>query len=227
MSGFFYLGGGGRSGGSVAAANSSKEEEDHPDKQESNYLYSSSSNRAVVQEGIYSNNRGFEIWPAQYYQQEEHNNNNDNNYATTFSLGRNFVNFSSDESSSRSAGAFTIMKQQGVINCQDCGNQAKKDCTHLRCRTCCKSRGFHCQTHVKSTWVPAAKRRERQQQLAGLNQRQTDQTSTPKRHRDQQHQPAAALLASSLPITTLSSPGIYQSFLFLSCIARLLIAMSK
>ncbi|KAL4582664.1 hypothetical protein LXL04_007222 [Taraxacum kok-saghyz] len=51
----------------------------------------------------------------------------------------------------------------GGVSCQDCGNQAKKDCPHMRCRTCCKSRGFHCQTHVKSTWVPAAKRRERQQ----------------------------------------------------------------
>ncbi|XP_009796421.1 protein LATERAL ROOT PRIMORDIUM 1-like [Nicotiana tabacum] len=46
--------------------------------------------------------------------------------------------------------------------CQDCGNQAKKDCPHRRCRTCCKSRGFDCTTHVKSTWVPAARRRERQ-----------------------------------------------------------------
>uniref|UniRef100_M1D203 Transcription factor n=4 Tax=Solanum TaxID=4107 RepID=M1D203_SOLTU len=45
--------------------------------------------------------------------------------------------------------------------CQDCGNQAKKDCTYLRCRTCCKSRGFHCETHVKSTWVPVATRRPR------------------------------------------------------------------
>ncbi|OAY64334.1 Protein SHI RELATED SEQUENCE 5 [Ananas comosus] len=44
--------------------------------------------------------------------------------------------------------------------CQDCGNQAKKDCTHRRCRTCCKSRGFDCSTHVQSTWVPAARRRE-------------------------------------------------------------------
>ncbi|KAL5199855.1 hypothetical protein ABZP36_021058 [Zizania latifolia] len=53
-------------------------------------------------------------------------------------------------------------------SCQDCGNNAKKDCSHLRCRTCCRSRGFSCPTHVKSTWVPAAKRRERQQQLAAL-----------------------------------------------------------
>ncbi|KAM0930723.1 hypothetical protein ACQ4PT_000806 [Festuca glaucescens] len=50
----------------------------------------------------------------------------------------------------------------GTTTCQDCGNQAKKDCSHSRCRTCCKSRGFDCSTHVKSTWVPAARRRERQ-----------------------------------------------------------------
>ncbi|XP_051146954.1 protein SHI RELATED SEQUENCE 1-like [Andrographis paniculata] len=43
--------------------------------------------------------------------------------------------------------------------CKDCGNQAKRDCDHLRCRTCCKSRGFQCQTHVKSTWVPVSARR--------------------------------------------------------------------
>ncbi|KAK3163039.1 hypothetical protein QOZ80_1BG0096820 [Eleusine coracana subsp. coracana] len=54
----------------------------------------------------------------------------------------------------------------GATTCQDCGNQAKKDCSHSRCRTCCKSRGFDCSTHVKSTWVPAARRRERQQ-IAG------------------------------------------------------------
>uniref|UniRef100_A0A7N0T0F6 Uncharacterized protein n=1 Tax=Kalanchoe fedtschenkoi TaxID=63787 RepID=A0A7N0T0F6_KALFE len=43
--------------------------------------------------------------------------------------------------------------------CHDCGNQAKRDCVYMRCRTCCKSRGFRCQTHVKSTWVPAYRRR--------------------------------------------------------------------
>ncbi|TVU10145.1 hypothetical protein EJB05_43656, partial [Eragrostis curvula] len=56
----------------------------------------------------------------------------------------------------------------GGVSCQDCGNQAKKDCAHQRCRTCCKSRGYSCPTHVKSTWVPAAKRRERQHQIAAL-----------------------------------------------------------
>ncbi|KAK8550691.1 hypothetical protein V6N12_039387 [Hibiscus sabdariffa] len=51
--------------------------------------------------------------------------------------------------------------------CQDCGNQAKKGCAYRRCRTCCKSRSFDCPTHVKSTWVPAARRRERQIMAAG------------------------------------------------------------
>ncbi|KAI3761067.1 hypothetical protein L1987_51473 [Smallanthus sonchifolius] len=77
------------------------------------------------------------------------------------------INFS-DESTWGSAGfvaGVTGGASGGVISCQDCGNQAKKDCPHLRCRTCCKSRGFQCITHVKSTWVPAAKRRERQQCL--------------------------------------------------------------
>ncbi|ESQ50647.1 hypothetical protein EUTSA_v10022837mg [Eutrema salsugineum] len=52
-----------------------------------------------------------------------------------------------------------------TISCQDCGNQAKKGCTHMRCRTCCKSQGLDCPTHVRSTWIPTAKRRERQQQI--------------------------------------------------------------
>ncbi|MBA0830011.1 hypothetical protein Goarm_014565, partial [Gossypium armourianum] len=55
-----------------------------------------------------------------------------------------------------------------ATTCQDCGNQAKKDCSHRRCRTCCKSRGFDCPTHVKSTWVPAARRRERQLMAAAV-----------------------------------------------------------
>lgn len=56
-----------------------------------------------------------------------------------------------------------VLQGIGTAACRDCGNQAKKDCPHMRCRTCCKSRGFDCATHVKSTWVPASKRRERHQ----------------------------------------------------------------
>ncbi|KAF8117373.1 hypothetical protein N665_0011s0091 [Sinapis alba] len=40
--------------------------------------------------------------------------------------------------------------------CRDCGNRAKKECLFERCRTCCKSRGYNCATHVKSTWVPSS-----------------------------------------------------------------------
>ncbi|XP_072984262.1 protein SHI RELATED SEQUENCE 5-like [Typha latifolia] len=69
----------------------------------------------------------------------------------------------------------------GVSTCQDCGNQAKKDCIHRRCRTCCKSRGFECSTHVKSTWVPAARRRERQQIAAASASAVS--TSAPKKPR--------------------------------------------
>ncbi|CAH2064147.1 unnamed protein product, partial [Thlaspi arvense] len=43
--------------------------------------------------------------------------------------------------------------------CRDCGNRAKKECLFEMCRTCCKSRGYHCATHVKSTWVPSSHHR--------------------------------------------------------------------
>nr|KYP46569.1 hypothetical protein KK1_031798 [Cajanus cajan] len=111
------------------------------------------------------------------------------------------------------------------MNCQDCGNQAKKDCAHLRCRTCCKSRGFQCQTHVKSTWVPAAKRRERQQQLASLQHQQNQPPQFrggdhSKRHRDN-IEGAASLACAPVPITTtglelgqfppeLNSPAVFR-----------------
>lgn len=45
--------------------------------------------------------------------------------------------------------------------CIDCGNRAKKECQFSRCRTCCKNRGYNCVTHVKSTWIPASRRRDR------------------------------------------------------------------
>ena len=60
----------------------------------------------------------------------------------------------------------------GGSRCQDCGNQAKKDCFYMRCRTCCKSKGFQCQTHVKSTWVPAYRRRQRAQNVSPVQQQQ-------------------------------------------------------
>ncbi|XP_022982329.1 protein SHI RELATED SEQUENCE 1-like [Cucurbita maxima] len=96
----------------------------------------------------YRNYESLGIWQQQQVQQQ---------------AGEGFV-YSGDESPPRSSLVMLRSGRNGggqVISCQDCGNQAKKDCLHMRCRTCCKSRGFDCETHVKSTWVPASKRRER------------------------------------------------------------------
>ncbi|KAL2512971.1 Protein SHI RELATED SEQUENCE 5 [Abeliophyllum distichum] len=128
-------------------------------------------------------NKGFELWQQYYHfhqqKQPQHQNQHQN--------GDDSCNYSY-----RSAG-FGVMRPsrggESAVNCQDCGNQAKKDCVHLRCRTCCKSRGFPCETHVKSTWVPASKRRERQQQLAALHQHQQDQQVTRENSKRQRESP--------------------------------------
>ncbi|GMH14896.1 hypothetical protein Nepgr_016737 [Nepenthes gracilis] len=121
--------------------------------------------------------KGFELWQQQHVQ--ERANPAQDLYASAVGLGvgpsRSSINASDhDNHPGRSSGYAMMMRTAGGggMSCQDCGNQAKKDCVHMRCRTCCKSRGFQCTTHVKSTWVPAAKRRERQQQLAALQQQQ-------------------------------------------------------
>ncbi|KAE8674797.1 Protein SHI RELATED SEQUENCE 1 [Hibiscus syriacus] len=207
MAGLFYLGG--REG--AAAANKSQ----GGDKEENLYLYRN--------EEIY--NKGFEIWPQCYYQQQ-----NVNEFQFEVGPSRRTSGFNlSDESSSRTA-RFTVMRQGGM-NCQDCGNQAKKDCPHLRCRNCCKSQGFQCQTHVKSTWVPAAKRRERQQQLAAFQQTQQQQQDqqqeqqqqflgeNPKRQRDNHASPSLAFTRLSPTMSGLdlgqfppevSSPAVFR-----------------
>ncbi|XP_013590576.1 PREDICTED: protein SHI RELATED SEQUENCE 5-like [Brassica oleracea var. oleracea] len=175
MAGFFYLGG----------RDNNKQDLHQVDK--SSYLY-------LYKDEIYNTNKGFEIWPPQYFQeqhQQQHvtapanfysfgmvpsgssSNNNNNNRSR--SLHFNVV-------SDHEPGGFTVTRQ-GSMNCQDCGNQAKKDCPHMRCRTCCKSRGFHCRTHVKSTWVPAVKRRERLAQLASLQHRSAFSRETQKAKR--------------------------------------------
>ncbi|KAL6558947.1 hypothetical protein OROMI_019297 [Orobanche minor] len=89
----------------------------------------------------------------------------------------------------------------GAISCQDCGNQAKKDCAHMRCRTCCKSRGFPCPTHVKSTWVSAAKRRERQQQLATTMQQQHERGATERESGGKRQRENPATASNSLVCT--------------------------
>ncbi|XP_076888888.1 protein SHI RELATED SEQUENCE 1-like [Bidens hawaiensis] len=118
----------------------------------------------------------------------------------------------------------------GGVSCQDCGNQAKKDCQHMRCRTCCRSRGFPCETHVKSTWVPAAKRRERRQQLSLSPQQQNSSNQqlslmitsggdgggsqhTPKRFREDRNttnlQNTSSELGFPFP-AELSSPALFR-----------------
>ncbi|KAJ4979238.1 hypothetical protein NE237_010018 [Protea cynaroides] len=74
----------------------------------------------------------------------------------------NFLHTGAAEATNTDGSVGIAGMSSSSTTCQDCGNQAKKDCSNRRCRTCCKSRGFDCSTHVKSTWVPAARRRERQ-----------------------------------------------------------------
>ncbi|CAN8240031.1 unnamed protein product [Cochlearia groenlandica] len=166
MAGLFYLGGRDNNNHN----NNKQDQHQHQDKN-NNYLY-------LYKDEIYNTNKGFEIWPPQYFQeqqqqQQEHVSNPTNFYS--FGMVPSSNNNNTNRSKSlyfnvvtdhhHEQGGFTVTRQGGM-NCQDCGNQSKKDCPHMRCRTCCKSRGFHCQTHVKSTWVPAAKRRERLAQVA-------------------------------------------------------------
>lgn len=77
----------------------------------------------------------------------------------------------------------------GSKRCQDCGNQAKKNCLYMRCRSCCKKRGFQCQTHINSTWIPAYRRRQQyHQQLLTIQEAQQQhlhlQEQNPKRLRE-------------------------------------------
>nr|XP_010934098.1 protein SHI RELATED SEQUENCE 1-like isoform X2 [Elaeis guineensis] len=153
----FSLGGSHRQGG--------EEEEQGGIPPENLFLYSGSGARS--EEIPYT--RGFELW-----QQQQQIQRHQQHFYPSSAL----LSFSDEppghppQSGVRGGGGGggRMSGGGGGKSCQDCGNQAKKDCPHLRCRTCCKSRGFQCPTHVKSTWVPAAKRRERQQQLASASQ---------------------------------------------------------
>ncbi|XP_047939364.1 LOW QUALITY PROTEIN: protein LATERAL ROOT PRIMORDIUM 1-like [Salvia hispanica] len=102
--------------------------------------------------------RGMQLWQHQQLQQKPLNNADHANLLTN------------------SGGGGGASSSAATATCQDCGNQAKKDCPHRRCRTCCKSRGYDCSTHVKSTWVPAARRRERQ--LMGGNAAASSQSTS-------------------------------------------------
>ncbi|KAI4300057.1 hypothetical protein L6164_033475 [Bauhinia variegata] len=80
------------------------------------------------------------------------------------------------------------------IKCQGCGNSAKRDCQHSRCRTCCRNLGLECETHVKSTWrtSPAKKRqREQQQPLQGDNPGKRQKLNPPSGFEEENHFPEA------------------------------------
>ncbi|KAF5454515.1 hypothetical protein F2P56_024173 [Juglans regia] len=192
MAGFFPLGGG-RSGTPSSQEDHRQQSGNNPPTEippENLFWYKN-------EEVAYK--QGFELWQQQeqvlLQQQEQQQRHQQQQlqqdlYASAAGLGvgpsRSSINVSDHDSPSRSA--FMMMRSAGGgISCQDCGNQAKKDCVHMRCRTCCKSRGLECPTHVKSTWVPASKRRERQQQLASMQQQHHElqlRGENPKRQRE-------------------------------------------
>ncbi|XP_017701922.1 protein EXPRESSION OF TERPENOIDS 1-like [Phoenix dactylifera] len=149
----FSLGGSHRQGG---------EEEEEGIPPENLFLYSGSGR---TEEIAYT--RGFELWQQQIHRHQQQQQQQQQLYPSSSTAA--LLSFSDEppcHPPQLGGGARMRGSSSSSMSCQDCGNQAKKDCVHLRCRTCCKSRGFPCPTHVKSTWVPAAKRRERQQQLA-------------------------------------------------------------
>ncbi|PIN15797.1 hypothetical protein CDL12_11549 [Handroanthus impetiginosus] len=226
MAAFFSLGGGGGGGGGRGTGGGTSAGAGNPADQE-NSSHHNQSELNPESWFLFRNEeisyRGFELWqPSHHHHQPEnflHRSGGNINplqdlYASAGGLAvgpSRGSGFSiSDEGPPRSG--FLMMRSSGSggISCQDCGNQAKKDCPHLRCRTCCKSRGFQCQTHVKSTWVPAAKRRERQQQLTALQQsQQQDQkqreSSAGKRQRENPS-PSNSLVCTRIP--TNNSTGL-------------------
>ncbi|PSS29904.1 Protein SHI RELATED SEQUENCE like [Actinidia chinensis var. chinensis] len=200
MAAFFSLGGGGRSN------NVNLNQDRQPPPSSSSNLAAAIEmggdqswflNRNDINHNSSSSSsyRGFELWqePPTQHQHPDHMQHHSiishplQEFYSSAALGvgpsrRTSINMFDDESAFLVSTRSTSGGGGGGISCQDCGNQAKKDCAHMRCRTCCKSRGFQCPTHVKSTWVPAAKRHER------LQQQQQDHlhihTENPKRQRD-------------------------------------------
>ncbi|GMI88142.1 SHI RELATED SEQUENCE 1, STYLISH 1 [Hibiscus trionum] len=89
----------------------------------------------------------------------------------------------------------------GSTRCQECGNKAKKDCGFMRCRTCCRSKGFDCQTHVNSTWVPVYRRRQRHPQIPSVSPHHN-----PKRLRQN---PSSGLKPGNFP-AEVTSPATFR-----------------
>ncbi|XP_010550439.1 PREDICTED: protein SHI RELATED SEQUENCE 1-like [Tarenaya hassleriana] len=240
MAGFFSLGGGGGGGG----GGSNQDEHNQgtntnpPPVTDAWRWYRNPNSPTANAADITSSYKGtLELWQHQNQQeiifhQQQHQQRLDL-YSSAAGLGvgpssRTQFDISGETSAAAVANRAALMMLRtgvsGGVSCQDCGNQAKKDCAHLRCRACCKSRGFECQTHVKSTWVPAAKRRERQQHLAAIQHQPQTQTQTrgesvPKRQRE--NLASSSLVCTRLPANTsglemgqfppeLSSPAVFR-----------------
>ncbi|KAG5050883.1 hypothetical protein JHK87_003081 [Glycine soja] len=214
MAGLFSLGGGGGGGGGRGNNNNNQSSEIPP--AETLFWYSSKN------DDVSSYHRGFELWN----QQDQHHHHHHHVmhpharpllqrdlYSSGVGPSRGGGGVSDDDHSSSRSAALVAMRAaaaaEGGISCQDCGNQAKKDCPHMRCRTCCKSRGYDCQTHVKSTWVPASKRRERQQALAALQQQQQEQQQ--QQQRDISKRPRDPTSCTRLPSSGLEEEGNFPS----------------
>ncbi|KAK8699021.1 hypothetical protein V6N13_115118 [Hibiscus sabdariffa] len=90
----------------------------------------------------------------------------------------------------------------GSTRCRECGNKAKKDCGFMRCRTCCRSNGFECQTHVTTTWVPAYRRRQRHPQFSPAS----PHPHNPKRLR---HNPSSGLKVGNF-LAQVTSPATFR-----------------
>lgn len=221
MAGFFSLGGG-------RGSNSQEDHHHHHHQQQNNPPPTEIPPESWLwyKNDDISSYKGFELWQQQQLFQRQHNSSSSNDhhhqqelqdlYTSAAGLvvgpSRSSINVS-DDSSSRSA--FMMMRSSssgGGISCQDCGNQAKKDCIHMRCRTCCKSRGYDCQTHVKSTWVPAAKRRERQQTIAALQQPQPQQIRGENPKRIRENPSSSSLACTRFPTTASGIQFLYTIF---------------
>ncbi|KAL1316473.1 hypothetical protein HN51_068671 [Arachis hypogaea] len=221
MAGLFSLGGGSSSSSGRGGRGNTNQQQQHDQHQQHAEIPPSDTFYWYKNEDVSSYRGGLELWNHHHHHhQPEHDLIpqarplfHQDLYSSAAALGVGPTTVSDDQSPSRSAFLVTASavgsgaasgagSGAGGISCQDCGNQAKKDCPHMRCRTCCKSRGFDCQTHVKSTWVPASKRRERQQQLASIQQQQLLAADVPKRQRDH---------ASSTRLPTNPSPSASAS----------------
>ncbi|KAJ9537522.1 hypothetical protein OSB04_030255 [Centaurea solstitialis] len=69
-------------------------------------------------------------------------NNNNSNNSIQFWQPQNYLRKPMVSEDGGFHGGGSGSTSGSTMTCQDCGNQAKKDCCHRRCRTCCKSRGF-------------------------------------------------------------------------------------